>query len=196
MLLELLGFWGDCRAPFKAFAPSHRLFVSPSLRLEPGSIWSTHWCWLFDHILHSHITFYPMLFPIKNKDCKMYIYRMKKKKKNPKPVSTIFWLSRLELFQLASESGPCGGLRHPVVSNSIRSNGGPFCSQLIERPVRPGAYRLVEILPQPSGSWLDVTFFPVTHVCRNGTTALLAIPQRCEYAWACVSPLPQASLIS
>lgn len=44
--------------------------------------------------------------------------------------------------------------------------------------MRPGEEKLL----QPSGSWLDVTFFPVTHICGNGTTTSLAIPQRCEYA--------------
>ncbi len=82
----------------------------------------------------------------------------------------------------AFESSPCGPARCPLVSKSFGSNGGPFCSQLIELPKRPGAYRLVEILQQPSGNWLDVTFFPVTHICRNGTRASLAIPQCCVYA--------------
>lgn len=33
-----------------------------------------------------------------------------------------------------------------------------------------------------------MAFFPVTHICRNGTRASLAIPQCCVYAWVCVEP--------
>lgn len=85
----------------------------------------------------------------------------------------------MTLFQPACESGPGGWVRCPLVSKSIRSNVGPFCSQLIDLPKRLGAYRLVEILQQPSGSGLDVAFFPVTHICRNGTRVSLAIPRCC-----------------
>lgn len=35
-------------------------------------------------------------------------------------------------------------VRCPLVSKTFRSNGGPFCSQLIEPPMRPRAYRLME----------------------------------------------------
>lgn len=84
-------------------------------------------------------------------------------------------------------------MRSSLVSRSFRSNGGPFWSQLIERPARPGAQRLVEILKQPSGGQLDVAFFPVIHICRHGARASLAIPQCGASARVCELTAPSMS---
>lgn len=57
------------------------------------------------------------------------------------------WLIELGVISVSAfESGPGGWIRFPKVSKSFRSNGGPFCSQLIELPTRLRAFRLVEIL--------------------------------------------------
>ena len=80
------------------------------------------------------------------------------------------------------------GRRSPLVSKCIGSTGEHLFLQLTEFPLRVEAYRLVIIPEQASGRRVKVAFLPVTHICGNGTRALVAIPQCCVCVFEPTAP--------